>query len=112
MPKVEWHGDRLAAAAKHAALEVARMHADVVSDEMVNRCPLESSQTRGSKTVTETPNGAEVSFSSPQVVWLHESENYTPSHAGTGPNFVRGPLLESEDQYHKDIAAAMKAIFG
>ncbi|MCK9570673.1 hypothetical protein M0R72_17120 [Candidatus Pacearchaeota archaeon] len=111
-PRVEWHGDRLVAAAQQAAIEVARMHAEVVSEEMVNRCPVESSQTRNSKTVTELKNGAEVSFNTPQAAWLHESQGYTPSHAGTGPNYARGPLLETEDQYHKDVAAAMKAIFG
>jgi hypothetical protein len=111
MPKVDWAGDRLIAAASQAAIEVAQMHAETVSNEMVNRCPFHSSHTRESKTVTDLPKGAEVSFNTPQAAWLHESQNYKPSHAGTGPGYMRQPLLESEEQYHKDIAAALQAIF-
>jgi hypothetical protein len=112
LPKVEWHGDRLAAAAKQAALEVARMTAEEIKGKAVDLCPVESSQTRNSATVTDLPAGAEISFNTPQAAWLHESQNYTPSHSGTGPNYLRQPLLDAEDQYHKDIAAALKAIFG
>jgi hypothetical protein len=112
MAKVEWSGDRLAAAAQQAALEVARMTAEEVKGKAVDLCPVESSQTRNSATVTELPKGAEVSFNTPQAAWLHESENYSPSHAGTGPGYLRQPLLESEDQYHKDVAAALKSILG
>lgn len=112
MPKVEWHGDRLVAAAQQAAHEVAQMTAELVGGKAVDLCPLEFSQTRGSKAVTELEKGAEVSFNTPQAAWLHESQNYTPSHAGTGPNYLRGPLLESEEKFHADVAAAMKAIFG
>jgi hypothetical protein len=111
-PKVEWHGDRLIAAAQQAAIEVAQQTAEIVSGVMVDRCPVESSQTRNSKAVVDIKNGAEISFNTPQAAWLHESENYTPSHAGTGPGYVRQPLLEAEDKYHEDVAAAMKAIFG
>ncbi len=112
MPKVEWHGDRLTAAAKQAALEVARMTGETVKGKAVDLCPVETTQTRGSATVTELEKGAEISFNTPQAAWLHESQNYTPSHIGTGPNYLRQPLLDSEDEYHKDIAAALKAIFG
>jgi hypothetical protein len=112
MPKVEWNGDRLAAAAQQAALEVARMTAEEIKGKAVDLCPVDTTQTRGSATVTELPKGAEVSFNTPQAAWLHESENYTPSHAGTGPNYLRQPLLDSEYQYHKDVAAALKAILG
>jgi hypothetical protein len=111
-PKVEWHGDRLAAAAMQAAHEVAQMTAEIVKGEAVDLCPVESSQTRNSATVTELEKGAEISFNTPQAAWLHESENYTPSHSGTGPNYLRQPLLDSEEKYHKDVADAMKAIFG
>ena len=111
-PKVEWHGDRLMAAAKQAAKEVAVMTAEVIKGKAVDLCPLESSQTRNSATVTELEKGAEISFNTPQAAWLHESQGYTPSHAGTGPNYLRQPLLDEEDAYHKDVAAAMKAIFG
>jgi hypothetical protein len=111
MPKVEWNGDHLVAAAQQAALETARMTAEIVGEKAVDLCPLESSQTRGSKTVTDTPTGAEVSFNTPQAVWLHESQNYVPSHEGTGPNYLRQPLLDEEKAYHEAVAAAMKAIF-
>lgn len=110
MPRVEWHGDRLASAARQAAKDVARMTADIVKGESVDRCPLETSQTRNSATVTELRKGSEISFNTPQSLWLHESENYTPSHEGTGPNYLRGPLLENEEKYYADVAAAMKAI--
>jgi hypothetical protein len=112
VPKVEWHGDRLAAAAQQAAHEIARMTAENVKLKAVDLCPVESSQTRNSATVTDLEKGAEISFNTPQAAWLHESQNYTPSHSGTGPNYLRGPLLEAEEQYHKDVADAMKAIFG
>ena len=112
MPKVEWHGDRLAAAAKQAALEVARMTAEEVKGKAVDLCPVESSQTRNSATVTDLPTGAEISFNTPQAAWLHESQNYTPSHGGTGPGYLRQPLLDEEKAYHEAVAAAMKAIFG
>lgn len=112
MPKIEWNGDRLAAAAKQAALEVARMTAEEVKGKAVDLCPVESSQTRNSATVTDLVAGAEVSFNTPQALWLHESQSYHPSHTGTGPGYLRQPLLEAEDQYQKDIAAALKAVFG
>lgn len=112
MPKVEWNGDRLAAAAKQAALEVARMTAETVKGKAVDLCPVESSQTRNSATVTDLAGGAEISFNTPQAAWLHESQNYTPSHSGTGPNYLRQPLLDEENAYHQAIADAMKAIFG
>lgn len=112
MPKVEWHGDRLAAAAKQAALEVARMTGEVVKGKAVDKCPIHSSQTRQSATVTDLKNGCEVSFNTPQAQWLHESQNYHPSHPGTGPGYLRQPLQEAEDQYQKDVADALKVIFG
>lgn len=112
MPKVEWHGDRLTAAAKQAALEVARMTAEEVKGKAVDLCPVDTTQTRGSATVTEIPKGAEVSFNTPQAAWLHESQNYVPKTPGTGPNYLRQPLLGAEGQYHKDIADALKAIWG
>ena len=113
MPKVvEWRGDRLIAAAQQAAKEVATMTAEVVKGNAVNLCPLESSQTRNSATVTEVEKGAEISFNTPQAAWLHESENYTPSHAGTGPNYLRQPMLDEEEAYYRAIEEAMKAIFG
>ena len=111
-PKVEWHGDRLIAAAQQAAHEVAQQTAEIVKGKAVDLCPVESSQTRNSATVAGLEKGAEISFNTPQAAWLHESQNYTPSHTGTGPNYLRQPLLDEEDQYQKDVAAALKAIFG
>jgi len=112
MVKVEWHGDALNAKARSAALEVARQTAEIIKGESVNRAPLEYGTLRGSATVNDIQGGSEISFNTPYALVMHESESYTPSHAGTGPNFLRGPLLEGEDGYHKAIAAAMKAIFG
>ncbi|MCK9569463.1 hypothetical protein M0R72_11035 [Candidatus Pacearchaeota archaeon] len=88
------------------------MTAETVKGEAVDLCPVDSSQTRNSATVTELEKGAEISFNTPQAAWLHESEGYTPSHAGTGPNYLRQPLLDNEDQYHKDVAAAVKGVLG
>lgn len=112
MPKVDWNGDRLVAAAKQAAHEVAQQTAEIVKGAAVDLCPVESSQTRQSGTVTELENGAEISFNTPQAAWLHECETYTPSHAGTGPNYLRQPLLEAEDKYIQDVADAVKAVLG
>jgi len=111
-PKVEWHGDRMIAAAKQAALEVARQTAEIVKGKAVDLCPLDSGQTRNSATVNYMEKGAEISFNTPQAAWLHESQNYTPSHAGTGPGYLRQPLLDEEEAYHEAITAAVKAIFG
>ena len=112
MPKVEWNGPRLIAAAQQAAKEIAIDTADIVKGKAVNLCPVESSQTRNSATVTEQEKGAEISFNTPQAAWLHESQNYTPSHSETGPNYLRQPLLDEQPAYNEAVAAAMRAIFG
>ena len=88
------------------------MTAETVKGKAVNRAPLEDGTLRNSATVTELEREAEISFNTPYALVMHESQNYTPSHAGTGPNYLRGPLLEAEDQYHADIASALKAIWG
>lgn len=111
-PKVEWHGDRLVAAARQAALEVAQQTAEIIKGKAVDLCPLDTGQTRNSATVTKIEKGAEISFNTPQAAWLHESQNYTPSHAGTGPNYLRQPLLDAEDKFHADVAAAVKGVLG
>ena len=111
MPTVDWKGDRLIAAAQQAAKEIAVDTADIVLQKARDLCPLETSHTRESGTVTEQEKGAEVSFNTPQAAWLHESQGYKPSHAGTGPGYLRQPLIESEEQYNKDVAAALQAIF-
>ena len=107
MPRVEWRGEQIVAQAQAQAKEIAVMTAEIVKGKAVNLCPVDSSQTRNSATVTELKAGAEISFNTPQAAWLHESQSYTPSHAGTGPNYLRQPLLEEEDAYHE----ALKAIF-
>ena len=111
MPKVDWKGDALAKLAEEACIEVARMTAETVKGAAVDLCPIETSQTRQSGTVTEIPKGAEISFNTPQAAWLHESQNYVPKTPGTGPNYLRQPLLDAEGQYHKDIADGLKAIW-
>jgi len=112
MPRVEWKGDQLAAAARQKCLAVARDTAEVIGGIAQNRAPLDKSPLRGSMEVTDIENGAEISFNESYAVVMHESQNYTPSHAGTGPNYLRGPLLENESKYHDDIAAALKGIWG
>lgn len=107
-----WNGEQLAKAAREAALEVAETTAEVVGGVAVNKAPLDESTLRGSKTVNKIEKGYEISFNTPYAVAMHEWQGYTPSHPGTGPNYLRGPLLEAEEKYHQDIAAAMKAIFG
>ena len=112
MSKIWWNGDRLIAAAQQAMHEVAVDTADIVLQKARDLCPYDTSHTRESGTVTEQAKGAEVSFNTPRAAWLHESQNYTPSHAGTGPNYLRQPLLDEENAYHQAVADAMKAIFG
>jgi hypothetical protein len=112
MPKVEWHGDRLAKEAMQAALKVCSMTAEVVKGIAVDRTPLKDNQLRSSATVTDLKNGSEISFTAPHAVVQHEKQYKHYTHEGTGPNYLRGPLLENEEKFHADVAAAMKAIFG
>jgi hypothetical protein len=58
MPVVMWKGEVLSKAAHQAALEVARMTAEVVKGKAVDKCPYDSSQTRQSISVNDIPNGA------------------------------------------------------
>ncbi len=109
-PKIEWHGDKLAEAAQRAALEVAQQTAEIVKGKAVDLCPVDTAQTRNSATVTEIEKGAEISFNTPQAAWLHESQNYTPSHSGTGPGYLRQPLLEEEEAYRDAVASALRSI--
>lgn len=102
----------LADAARQKCLDVARDTAEIIGGEAHNRAPLEDSPLRNSMEVTDIENGAEISFNTEYAVVMHESQNYTPHTPGTGPNYLRGPLLEAEDQYHQDIAAALKGIWG
>jgi len=121
MPKVDWKGDALAKLAEGAVVDIARQTAETVKGKAVELCPLSDEttvpggphgQTRNSATITDLPKGAEISFNTPQAAWLHECMTYHPSHPGTGPNYLRGPLLENESKYHDDIAAALKGIWG
>jgi|GEM_PF-1789835 len=120
MPKVDWKGDALAKLAEGAVVDIARQTAETVKGKAVELCPLSDEttvpggphgQTRNSATITDLPKGAEISFNTPQAAWLHECMTYHPSHPGTGPNYLRQPLLEAEDQYHKDVADGLKAIW-
>jgi hypothetical protein len=86
------------------------MSADVVKGKSVQRSPIESSANRGSATVTEISNGAEISYNTPYSVWLHESQNYSPKEPGTGPGYLRNPLLEESYNFFSDVARAVKAI--
>ena len=112
MPKIWWNDDRITSAAKQAVHEVAVMTADIVKQKAVDLCPLDTSHTRESANVAETKTGAEISFNTPQAQWLHESQNYHPSHPGTGPGYLRQPLLDEEAAYHQAVADGLKAIFG
>jgi len=88
---------------QQAAIEVARMTAEVVKGESVNLAPLNESTLRNSATVNDIPTGAEISYNTPYALVMHESQNYTPSHPGTGPNYLRGPLQKAEKQYLEDL---------
>lgn len=108
MVKVEWKGAAVAAAVKQLAIQLARDTAEAVKGESVDLAPLDESTLRNSATVNDIPMGAEISFNTPYAVVMHESENYTPSHPGTGPNYLRGPLLKAEGKYHRDLQALFK----
>lgn len=107
MVKVEWRGDALTARARSAALEVARATAEKIKGQAVNRAPLDTGALRNSATVTRIENGAEISFNTPYALIMHEKE-YIPSHPGTGPNYLRGPLLEEEDKFLEDVRKIMR----
>jgi hypothetical protein len=110
MARVSWNGDRLAKAAKQAAIEICQMTAEDVKGNAVDLAPLDKGPLRGSATVNKIENGAEVSFNTPYAKIMHESQNYTPSHAGTGPNYLRQPLLEAQDKFLQDVADAVDSI--
>jgi hypothetical protein len=135
MARVEWRGSELAKAAIQAAKEVAMNDAEVIKGLAVDLAPLgpgytpsnaayfagdpkahernaPAGQLRGSATVTETEKGAEISFNTPYAHRWHESENYVPSHEGTGPGYLRQPLLEKEQDYYDHVAEAVKQVFG
>ena len=135
MARVEWNGEQLAKAAIQAAKKVAMDDAEVIKGLAVDLAPLgpgytpsnaaffagdpkahernvPAGQLRNSATVNEVENGAEISFNTPYAHRWHESENYVPSHEGTGPNYLRQPLLDKEQEYYDHVAAAVKAVFG
>jgi hypothetical protein len=135
MVRVEWSGAELAKAAIQAAIEVAKNDAEVIKGEAVDLAPLgpgydpsnaaffagdpkahlkkvPAGQLRNSATVNEIENGAEISFNTPYAHRWHESEGWVPSHEGTGPNYLRQPLLDKEQDYYDHVAAAVKAVFG
>ena len=102
-----WAGEALAKRIEQAAIEVARSYAEKIKGEAVNRAPLDTGALRNSATVTKIENGAEISFNTPYALVMHEKE-YTPSHTGTGPNYLRGPLLEEEDKFLEDVRKIMR----
>ncbi|OPX80428.1 MAG: Minor capsid protein [Methanosaeta sp. PtaB.Bin039] len=110
--RVIWYGDRLHKAAIQAAIEVARQDADIVKGDAVNQTPLEFGPLRGSANVDAIEKGSEISFNTKYALVQHEKQfaNYTTP--GTGPGYLRQPLLEFADQYQEDVNRAMKAIFG
>lgn len=103
MVKVEWKGPLVSAAVRAEALVVARKTAEIVKGKAVDKAPLDESTLRNSATVNDIPQGAEISFNTPYAVVMHEWEGYTPSHPGTGPNYLRGPLLAAEKEYHDNL---------
>ncbi len=102
-----WAGEALEKHIAQAALEVARATAEKIKGQAVNRAPLDTGALRNSATVTRIENGAEISFNTPYALIMHEKE-YTPSHTGTGPNYLRGPLLEEEDKFLEDVRKIMR----
>lgn len=97
-----WQAEAVAKHIEQAALEIARATAEKIKGEAVNRAPIDTGALRNSATVTNIEKGAEISFNTPYALVMHEKE-YTPSHAGTGPNYLRGPLLEAEKQFQEDV---------
>jgi len=121
MPKVDWEGDAQAKRAEDAVKNITRITAENVLGASHDLCPLSDETTvpggphgalRASGHVSEVKGGYEIAYEQEYALVMHESQNYTPSHPGTGPNYLRQPLLDAEDQYHKDIADALKAIWG
>lgn len=102
-----WAGEALEKRIAQASLEVARATAEKIKGQAVNRAPLDTGALRNSATVTKIENGAEISFNTPYALIMHEKE-YTPSHTGTGPNYLRGPLLEEEDKFLEDVRKIMR----
>lgn len=102
-----WQAEAVAKHIEQAALEIARATAEKIKGQAVNRAPLDTGALRNSATVTKIENGAEISFNTPYALIMHEKE-YTPSHTGTGPNYLRGPLLEEEDKFLEDVRKIMR----
>jgi hypothetical protein len=110
MVRVSWNGDRLAKASIRAAIEICDMTAEEIGGKATDLAPLDQGPLRGSKAVTATGKGREVSFNTPYAEIMHESQNYTPSHAGTGPNYLRQPFLEAQDKFLQDVSDAVDSI--
>jgi hypothetical protein len=106
---VIWRGAEFSQAAKRAIVKSIQTDAEIIKGEAVQRAPLDESTLRGSATVTDIKNGAEVSFNTPYAVIMHEWEGYTPSHPGTGPGYLRQPLLDNQDKISENIKKAIES---
>jgi hypothetical protein len=109
---IEWNGDQLATAARQAALEACERSAEVLLGKSQDVCPLKEGTLRGSGAVNMIENGAEISYNTPYALVMHEKQDYTPSTPETGPNYLRQPLLDHQEQFNQDITEAIKAVFG
>ncbi len=107
MVKVDWDNKRATGPINSEALKVCRRFAEAVKGDAVNVCPIDTGALRGSATVNNISNGAEISFNTPYAEKMHEA-NYMPSHPGTGPNYLRGPLMEKEKAFQAALKAAIK----
>lgn len=112
MVNVSWRGDAIASAASREAIEMARLDAETVLGISQNRVPLKDSPLRNSKYCNNTPKGAEIGYNTKYAVIQHEKQFQHYTTPGTGPNYLRGPLLEFSDQFIEDINTALKAVYG
>lgn len=108
MGLISWNFDAQFENTRKNALELCMKTAEVIKGKAVNRCPLDTGALRNSATVTKLKNGAEISFNTPYALIMHEKQGYAPSHPGTGPNYLRGPLLESEKEFLDDMKSIMR----
>jgi len=107
MVKVNWDNKRATDPINSEALKVCRRFAEAVKGDAVNVCPIKSGTLRGTAAVNDIKNGSEISFNTPYAEKMHES-HYIPSHPGTGPNYLRGPLMEKEKAFQAALKAAIK----
>lgn len=107
---VFWQGDALASAARKAAIKAIQRDAEIIKGLAVEKAPIDEGPLRNSATVTDTENGAEISFNTPYALVMHEWQGYTPQEPGTGPGYLRQPLLENLDLIQKDVTKAIRSV--